>query len=344
MKSKILIAIGSAFLVATLAACSPAASTQSRPTETAAEEQNTEEQQVPWDGNTVQLTSQQLADGVYAYYPEDSAQLEQEGFPVATSGGFIIGTDGVLLIETMLNERLYNQVEALIAEATDLPITYAVNTSAHGDHSYGNMYLPNETLIIQHEKASEYISNNIDADKEFMIQNFGAGRGIEEVTATPADQLVSTGETYSLDLGGKTVEIIDFGFAQTGGDLFIWEPESQIMWTGNPITSVEPALPWLLDGNLVGALDTLKKVQEFLPAGARVIPGHGSPTSTEVLQWPISYMEETKNQVQEAIDAGLSLEETVEKVALPNFRGYALFDWVHPQLSVPAAYADLSAH
>jgi hypothetical protein len=30
-------------------------------------------------------------------------------------------------------------------------------------------------------------------------------------------------------------------------------------------------------------------------------------------------------------------------VALPEFRGYALFDWVHPGLNVPAAFKDLSA-
>ena len=43
-----------------------------------------------------------------------------------------------------------------------------------------------------------------------------------------------------------------------------------------------------------------------------------------------------------AIGEGLSLEETVARVALPEFRGYALFDWVHPGLNVPAAYKDLS--
>ena len=60
-------------------------------------------QEPVWDGNKVVLQSEKIADGVFAYYPTDAQQLSQEGKPVATSGGFIIGDKGVLLIETMLN-------------------------------------------------------------------------------------------------------------------------------------------------------------------------------------------------------------------------------------------------
>ena len=40
---------------------------------------------------------------------------------------------------------------------------------------------------------------------------------------------------------------------------------------------------------------------------------------------------------------GVGLEATVARVKLPEFRGYVLFDWVHPGLNVPAAYRDLKA-
>ena len=46
--------------------------------------------------------------------------------------------------------------------------------------------------------------------------------------------------------------------------------------------------------------------------------------------------------MQAAIAEGLSLEQTVARVTLPEFAGYAIFDWVHPGLNVPAAYRDLS--
>ena len=299
-------------------------------------------QEPVWDANKVELVSERIADGVYAYYQKDAKELEKDGKPAATSGGFIVGKDKVLMIETMLNKRLHKQAVGLIKKVTGLPISFAVNTSAHGDHSYGNMYLPSMTCIIQHQNTSRYISQHFQDDKAFMIKNFGTGRGIEEIQAREGNILIPAGGQISLDLGGKRVDIIDFGFAQTGGDLFIWEPQSKTLWTGNPIIAIKPALPWLLDGHLVETLNTLKKVYEFLPPDAKVVPGHGRLITREDIMWHITYLETVKNQVRASIDKGLSLEETVKAVAMPEFSGYALFGWVHPGLNVPAAYKDLA--
>lgn len=294
-----------------------------------------------WDGNKVVLVSEELDNGVFAYYPSDAKELEQKGIPVATSGGFIVGDSGVLVIDTMLNKRLNDQVQKMVKMKAGEPIVYAVNTSFHGDHSYGNMYLPKNTVIIQHENTKKYIDKHFKADTEFMIQNFGTGRGIEDIVPDTGDILVAEGGKITLDLGGKSVDIIDFGFAQTGGDLFIWEPQSKVLWTGNPIITIKPSLPWLLDGHLLQTLETLKKVYAFLPADARVVPGHGSVMGREDLIWHIDYLDTVKKQVQAAIDDGLTLEQTVERVKMPEFGGYGLFGWVHPGLNVPAAYKDL---
>lgn len=101
-------------------------------------------------------------------------------------------------------------------------------------------------------------------------------------------------------------------------------------------------MPWLLDGHLVETLNTFKKVYAFLPPDVKVIPGHGIPITREDIQWHINYLETIKTQVKVAIDKGLSLEETVKAVSMPEFSGYVLFGWVHPGLNVPAAYKDLS--
>ncbi len=299
-------------------------------------------QEPVWDGNKVQLVSEKLGDGVFAYYPSDAKELEQEGKPVATSGGFVVGNKGVLIIETMLNKRLNMQAQELVSKETDKAITFAVNTSFHGDHSYGNMYLPAETIVIQHSYTKRYIDEHFKDDTEFMIQTLGPGRGIEEIVAHTADILVPDGGTITLDPGGKSVDIIDFGFAQTGGDLFVWEPEAKVLWTGNPIITVKPSLPWLLDGHLLETSDTLKKVYDFLPADAHVVPGHGSVMGREDMKWHIDYLDAVEKQVRLAVGEGLTLEQTVERVQMTEFGGYALFGWVHPGLNVPAAYKDLS--
>lgn len=91
------------------------------------------------------------------------------------------------------------------------------------------------------------------------------------------------------------------------------------------------------------ALETLKKVYAFLPGDARIVPGHGVAMGREDVRWHIDYLTAVRDNVQAAIDQGLTLEQTVVKVKMPEFRGYALFDWVHPSLNVPAAFKDLSA-
>jgi glyoxylase-like metal-dependent hydrolase (beta-lactamase superfamily II) len=295
-----------------------------------------------WDGNTVVLESQKLAEGIFAVIPTGADAMADQGMPIATSGGFIIGTDSVLVVETMLNERLNSQLFALISTETDLPVRYAVNTSFHGDHAYGNQYLPSETLIIQHGAAAAYIGNYLEADKAFMIQNFGEGRGIEEIAVTPADILVGDAGSLSVDLGGITVDIRDYGFAQTGGDLFVSVPSANILWTGNPVIAKAPAVPWLLDGHLVETRDTLQAVYNNVDADTTIVPGHGPITDLATIQWNIDYLTAVEQGVKAAIAEGLSLEETIARVKLPEFAGYALFGWVHPGLNVPAAYKDLN--
>jgi cyclase len=294
-----------------------------------------------WDANKVQMVSETLAPGVIAYYAANARELNAKGGAAATSGGLIVGNKASLLIDSMLNQRLNAQATALARKAAASAPSYAVNTSAHGDHSFGNMYLPATTRIIQHANAKAYIDRHLDDDKAFMIKNFGAGRGIEPIKARTGDLLVAPGGRLTLDLGGKLVDIIDFGFAQTGGDLFVWEPAAKVLWAGNAIIASKPALPWLLDGHLVETLETLTKIYHFLPADARIVPGHGVTMRREDLKWHLDYLAAVKAGVQTAIDEGLNLEQTIKRVALSEFRGYALFDWVHPGLNVPAAYQDL---
>lgn len=294
-----------------------------------------------WDGNTVQMHSEKLADGVFAFYADNAHALNAQGGAAATSGGLIVGSKGALLVDTMLNQRLNRQVQDLSRKLGGKPLIYAVNTSAHGDHSYGNMFLPASTRVVQHANTRTYVDQHLGDDKAFMIKNFGTGRGIEQIQARTGDILVAPMATVTLDLGGKTVDILDFGFAQTGGDLWVWEPQSKVLWAGNPVIASKPALPWLLDGHLVATLETLQRVYAFLPADARIVPGHGVPMVREDLKWHIDYLTAVKDKVQAAIDQGLTLEQTVTQTPMPEFGGYALFGWVHPGLNVPAAYRDL---
>ncbi len=304
--------------------------------------QQQESDQVVWDANTVQLESQELKPGVYAVIPTEAHDKVPLGRPAATSGGFIVGDRGVLVVDTMLSARLAGQLIGLIREVTDLPIRYIVNTSYHGDHCYGNYVFPETACVVQHPATRDYVAQYFDEDRAFMMQYFGRGRGIEEVVPRDADLLVENDLT--IDLGGISVEIRHFGFAQTDGDLFVYVPEREVLFTGNPLIAKKPALPWLLDGRHRESLATMRAVQESLPANATVVPGHGLPLTRDDMTFTIDYLNTLDRVVSAAIKEGLTLEQTVVRTesAMEDFKGYALWGWVHAQVNVPAAYRALS--
>jgi glyoxylase-like metal-dependent hydrolase (beta-lactamase superfamily II) len=219
---------------------------------------------------------QKLGEGIYAIMPTTAEKETTKGIPQATTGGFIVGSKGVLLIEVMLSKRLYDQEVALIRAVTDKPIIYAVNTSDHGDHCFSNYLLPASTMIIQNEFAKDNLAKNYEGIKQFMVGLFGAGRGIESSVYRPADIIIPKYNNLKLDMGeGKIVEFLNVGTAQSPADLFVWMPNQKVFWAGNPFHRRKPGHPMAVRRILFRARNNLKKVYDFLPDDAIVIPGHG---------------------------------------------------------------------
>ena len=324
------------------AAFAQAAPTDSAAYQAAVQSRSPENPDLVWTASSVALVAKEIAPGVYTFYPDTSGIKNDAGAPDATSGGFVIGNEAVLVVDTMLNRRLAQQVIALIREKTDQPIRYIVNTSYHGDHSYGNQFFPKGSEIIQHRATRNYIRDHFDEDIIFMEQNFGTDQGLDELKPVLAHILLGDGADMSLDLGGEEVRIRHLGFAQTDGDLFVTTADSKVVFTGNPVIAKAPALPWLLDGHLLESIATLKTLRSMLADDAIVVPGHGLPTDVVAIEFHITYLEELKCQVAAAIAAGKSKEEAVEAVAMPGYADYQLHSWVHLQLNVPAAYDELS--
>lgn len=293
-----------------------------------------------WTPNSIKLVSKEVAPNVFAVYDSNAESYGPQGIPLATSGGFVIGEKGVLLVETMINRPLFCQLISLVQAQTDKPVTHVINTSSHGDHSFGNAFLPSDVHIVQHEATAEYIAAHFAEDVAFMEANFGADQGLDEVKPVAADILVGA-EPFTVDLGGITVKAQYHGFAQTGGDLFVEVPSAKVVWTGNPFIAEKPAIPWLLDGHAHESAMTLSAVRAALPQGTIVIPGHGRPVDPEAMDFSVKYLETMLGEVQTAVDLGLSEQETVTQVQMETFQGYKIWGWVHAQVNVPAAYKEL---
>lgn len=303
--------------------------------------------QVPiWDANKVELKLQKITADTYAIIPSTAAAETSKGIPQATTGGFVIGDKGVLLIEVMMTKRLYDQQIKLIRSVTDKPILFAVNTSDHGDHCFSNYLLPATTLIIQNEFAKDNLAANYEGIKQFMVMLFGTNRGIENTVYRLADIVIPKNSNLKIDLGkGKIIELMNVGTAQSPADLFAWMPSTKVFWAGNPFIAESPAIPWLFDGFFLEPAENLKKVYDFLPNDAIVVPGHGRITNKAGIKYTIDYVETLKTNVEKAVAEGQTLEQAKAYIKMTEFnKGYVLFDWLHFNFNLPNAFKDISAN
>jgi glyoxylase-like metal-dependent hydrolase (beta-lactamase superfamily II) len=299
-----------------------------------------------WDANLVTLKLHKITESVYAVIPATAEQETARGIPQATTAGFIIGEKGVLLIETMMTKRLYDQLIALVRSVSTKPILYAVNTSDHGDHCFGNYLLPQTTTVIQNEFCNENLTKNFDAIKHFMIMLFGKNRGIEATQPRSADILVPKNQNLKIELGnGNLVELINTGTAQSPADLFVkvYSKDQVIWWLGNPFIAESPAIPWLFDGYFLEPVENLKKIYAMLNDQDIIVPGHGRLTNKAGIMNTINYVTTLKDQVESAVKTGLTLEQSGKQITMAEFdKGYVLFNWLHYNFNLPNAYKEIS--
>jgi len=298
-----------------------------------------------WDANKVTLKLHKISENVYAVSPSTTETETTKGIAQATSAGFIVGDKGVLLIETMLSKGLYDQLYKLIRSVTPKPIVYAINTSDHGDHCFGNYLLPKETIVIQNEFCKDNLAKNYDNIKQFMIMLFGKGRGIEQSVYRPADITIAINQTMKIDMGkGNIVEVINVGTAQSPADLFVYlkSASGNVLWAGNPFIAESPTIPWLFDGYFLEPVQNLNKIYNMISDKDIVVPGHGRITNKAGIKYTIDYVTALQTNVENAVKKGLTLEETKTAVTMKEFdKGYELFNWLHFNFNVPNAYKDI---
>src|SRR6185312_4634289 len=109
---------------------------------------------VPKSGSTIKaeddFTLVKVADGIYA-------AIAKSGGLASGNAGFIVGDDGVLVVDTFFTPQAAEELIDSIGTETKQPIKYALNTHYHLDHTGGNQVLAARGVpIIGHEKLMEW--------------------------------------------------------------------------------------------------------------------------------------------------------------------------------------------
>ena len=256
---------------------------------------------------------QEVAPNVFAYIHSGV------GWDICNSG-FIVGDDGVLVIDAMMvasQVRLYMEE---IRKVTDKPIRYVVNTHHHVDHSFGNQfYLPAE--IVSHRGCREALITR-GADVGMLSERYPHYRDDwAEARLTPAS--ITYEDKMIVHLGGKVIELLHPGPAHTYGDTLVYLPEDKVLFTGDVAFHYLP--PLARDGHISNWIKVANGILNHLDA-TTLIPGHGPVSGKEVVSATLKYLRLVKRTSRSHFQRGASVEDTSRAVLLGEYA-----DWVEPE-------------
>ena len=212
--------------------------------------------------------------------------------PAGSNAGFIIGSDGVLVVDTFEDARAARALLAAIRKKTPLPVRYVVNTHYHLDHVAGNgVFRGAGAVVLAHANVRTW--ERIENRKFF-------GDGITAQQRREVESLVLPTLVYRNDielyLGDRKV-IVAVLPGHTGGDSIVFVPDADVVFTGDMFWN--HCLPNLIDADTVAQIASNGAFAERHPA-ASFVPGHGAVAkAADVVEFK-AYLERLRGLVAAA--------------------------------------------
>ncbi|NMG29831.1 quinoprotein relay system zinc metallohydrolase 1 [Aromatoleum evansii] len=258
------------------------------------------------------LDPREIAPGVHVFVGL------REDFTPANGGnivntGFLVGTDGVIVIDTGPSRRYGEQMLAAIRRVTALPVVLTINTHHHPDHFLGNQAFPAATLAALPETLRG-IQKDGEAFNENLYRMSGDWmKGTERVT--PAQALAPGRRS----VGGRDIEIVALD-GHTPADLVVVDHATGTVFAGDLLFHDRAATtPHANLAHWLAALDRL----ETIPV-KRWVPGHGDPAGDDApIRQTRSYLEWLAATMRDGAESGLDMTEMLARPIPQRFHGLA---------------------
>ncbi len=255
------------------------------------------------DFSSVEITTIPVRDGIY--------MLQGSGGNIGVS----IGDDGTIIIDDQFGP-LTDKIVAAIAELTDTPVTFVMNSHFHYDHTDGNTNFG---------RAGAYIVAQDNARKRMESTQVLSGSGrVQPPYEAVGLPKITFEESMRFYLNGNEVEIINTGDGHTDGDAQIYFHEANVIHTGDMY--VRYGLPFIdrdNGGTADGMIDALWNIASLINDDTIIIPGHGQLATRDDLLEFRSMLVVIRGNLVRAKVQGLSFEEML---ATEPARGYAAND------------------
>jgi glyoxylase-like metal-dependent hydrolase (beta-lactamase superfamily II) len=256
-----------------------------------------------FSADTADFTIKKIGEGVYA-------AIGSDGGKAGSNAGFIIGSNGVVVIDTFEDVAPASDLLAEIRKITNLPIRFVVNTHYHLDHTGGNAVFAQAgaTILAQRNVRGWLHTEN--------LKFFGANPKPEQKAMVEA--LVLPDEVYSdavdIFLGERKIQV-RYMLGHTGGDSVVIVPDANVVFGGDLVW--QKHLPNLIDATTSEWVKTLDKLLADHPS-ATFVSGHGDVASV--------------SDVRDFHDYLVTLRDDVAKAQAAGQTDKALVDTVLPQL------------
>ncbi|MBA4356213.1 MAG: MBL fold metallo-hydrolase [Desulfovibrio sp.] len=221
-------------------------------------------------GHTQGLTK--IADNVYSYAGVPNASPRNS---FAANAGIVVGTDSVLVIDTLISAKEAKRFLKDIRAITKKPIRYVVTTHDHLDHSFGAcVFTDLGATLVGHELDRADLAQNGEA---LLKKSAAFGLTREDMAGT---RIVLPSVTFTERLtirpGGEVVELIHLTPSHSPGSILVHLPRQKVLFAGDVLFT--DFYPNMGGGDIPGWVKTLDFIQSLdLTA---IVPGHG-PLSTK---------------------------------------------------------------
>jgi len=222
-----------------------------------------------------EMTLAEVGEGCLAY-------LQGDGSWGWSNAGLVVGDGVSLLVDTLFDLKLTQRMLDTMGEHTRAaPIATVVNTHANGDHCYGNQLVGDAQIVATTAAAREMSEvppsmlaalNQAPGEVGDLFRSFFGEFEFEGIEMREPDRTFDG--RLELDVGGRSVELIEVGPAHTAGDSIAVVPDAGVVYTGDilfiggtPIVWAGPLSNWIDACDLMLGMDC-----------DRVVPGHGPVT------------------------------------------------------------------
>ncbi|HSQ23700.1 MAG TPA: MBL fold metallo-hydrolase [Pyrinomonadaceae bacterium] len=223
------------------------------------------------------------------------------------SGGNIgvsVGTDGILIVDDQF-APLADKIKAALKSLGEGKLKFILNTHWHGDHTGSNAVFGPEAPIVAQTNVRKRLQEGSTARK---------------VEPAPKEALpvITFDQSVSVHFNGEEIRAIHFPHGHTDGDAVIFFMGSNVVHMGDDFFNGSfPFVDLDSGGDVDGYVRNVGEVLMKLPAGAKIIPGHGPLGTADDLKRFHRMLTETTEVVRRKIAAGRTLDE-IKKDGLPE--------------------------